>query len=75
MFHTVDLRLLQIANRVEGAETVDPTIPHRRELAALLRQERRARWAAWAGWLRSKVTGPRTSMLGRANQVSATCCA
>jgi len=46
MFQFFDLRDWQRASRFEGQETFDPAAPHRRELLALLRQERRARWAA-----------------------------
>jgi hypothetical protein len=73
MFHTVDLRLLRLGSRVGGEETFDLAAPHRRELAALLRMERRARWAAWAERLRSRLTGARAPELRKANLVRALC--
>ena len=46
MFQFFDLRDWKRAGRFEGQDAFDPAALHRRELRALLRQERRARWAA-----------------------------
>ena len=46
MLQSIDHHYLRLAGRFEHFEVLDPAAMHRRELARLLRQERRALWTA-----------------------------
>jgi hypothetical protein len=46
MLQSIDHHYLRLAGRFERSEALDPAAMHRRELARMLRQERRARWLA-----------------------------
>ena len=46
MLQSIDQHYLRLAGRFEHFEVLDPAAMHRRELARLLRQERRALWTA-----------------------------
>ena len=56
MLQSIDHHYLRLANRFERFEALDPAAMHRRELARMLQQERRARWLARGVRLRNWIT-------------------
>ncbi len=56
MLQSIDHHYLRLAGRFERFEALDPAAMHRRELARMLRQERRAHWSARRLWLRDWIT-------------------